>query len=438
MLKINNLRASACAIAALTIAPATSFADLSATGEFLDGVAAIVNEGVVLKSQVRDQMATIIQRASKADPPLQLPPPNILREQLLEQLILTEIQLQRADRIGIQISDQMLNQSIGRIAESNGIAFEDMPVLLAKDGVSYATFRRELRDQITLEQLRQIDVGRRIQVSPREIEQCIADLEGSVAIDSDYKLSHILISLPESATADEIADAQAKADDIYEQLQNGANFGEMAVRYSDAQTALEGGSLGWKKGNQLPTLYTDVVAAMQSGDVSKPFRGASSFHIVKVDEMRSADQRSEINQVKVRHILVTPNEIIDDQTAKQRLDDAVERIGNGEEFAEIAKLLSDDPGSSNTGGDLGWTGPGTFVPEVEEVINNSEIGELSAPFRSRFGWHIIEVLDRRVYDNTEDLKESNCVLRIQNSKMEEEAQLWIRRLRDEAFVETRI
>jgi len=438
VLKFNKLCSRACVIAALVITPVTSFAELSQTGEFLDGVAAIVNEGVVLKSQVRDQMAVIIERASKANPPLKLPPPDILREQLLEQLILSEIQLQRAERIGIQVSDQMLNQSIGRIAESNGVTFEDMPGLLAKDGVSYATFRRELRDQITLEQLRQIDVGRRIQVSPREIEQCIADLEGSVAIDSDYHLSHILISLPESATAAQVTDAQAKAEDVYDQLQNGANFGEMAVRYSDAQTALEGGSLGWKKGDQLPTLYTDVVAAMQTGDISEPFRGASSFHIVKVNEMRSADQRSEIDQVKVRHILVTPNEIIDDETAKQRLDDAVERIQNGEDFAEIAKLLSDDPGSSNTGGDMGWVGPGTFVPEFEEVVDNSDIGKLSAPFRSRFGWHIVEVLDRRVYDNTEDLKESNCVLRIQNSKMEEEAQLWMRRLRDEAFVETRI
>jgi len=438
VLKIKKLCASACAITALSIPSIALAAELSETGKLIDGVAAVVNEGVVLKSQVRDKLAAILDRASKANPPLQLPPANILREQILEQLILSEIQLQRAERIGIQISDQMLNQAIGRIADSNGVAFEDMPVMLAKDGIDYTDFRRELRDEITLEQLRQIDVGRRIQVSPREIDQCVADLEGSVAVNSDYNLSHILISLPESATAAQITDAQAKAADVYEQLGNGADFGEMAVRYSDAQTALEGGSLGWMKGSQLPTLYTDVVAAMQSGDFSEPFRGASSFHIVKVNEMRSADQRSEIDQVKVRHILVTPNEIIDDETAKQRLDDAVKRIRDGEDFAEIAKLLSDDPGSANTGGDMGWAGPGTFVPEFEKVVNDSDIGRVSEPFRSRFGWHIIEVLERRVYDNTEDLKESNCVLRIQNSKLEEETQMWMRRIRDEAFVETRI
>jgi peptidyl-prolyl cis-trans isomerase SurA len=436
--KINKLCACACAIATLPIASVATSAELSETGEFLDGVAAIVNEGVVLKSQVRDQTAQIILRASQADPPMPLPPADVLREQLLERLILTEIQLQRAERIGLQISDQMLNQAIGRIAASNGVAFDDMPAILAQDGIGYATFRSELRDEITLEQLRQIDVGRRIQVSPREIEQCIANLEGSVVVNSDFNLSHILISLPESATADQIADAQEKADDIYKQLQDGANFGEMAIRYSDAQTALEGGTLGWMKGSQLPTLYTDVVAAMANGEFSEPFRGSSSFHIVRINEMRSADQRSEIDQVNVRHILVTPNEIIDDETAVQQLDDALERIGEGEDFEEIAKLLSDDPGTAQLGGNLGWSSSGTFDPEFERVLGETGIGSVSEPFRSSFGWHILEVLDRRVYDNTDDLKERNCVLQIQNSKLEEETQLWIRRLRDEAFVETRI
>jgi len=436
--KINKLRAYACTIAALCAASVATSDELSQTGEFLDGVAAIVNEGVVLKSQVRDQTAMIIQRASQSDPPMPLPPANILREQLLERLIVTEIQLQRAERIGLQISDQMLNEAIGRIAASNGVAFDDMPAILAQDGVDYATFRSELRDEITLEQLRQIDVGRRIQVSQREIEQCVADLEGNVVVNSDFNLSHILISLPESATGDQIADAQQKVADIHKQLQDGANFGEMAIRYSDAQTALEGGMLGWMKGSQLPTMYTDVVAAMANGDFSEPFRGSSSFHLVKVNDMRSADQRSEVNQVNVRHILVTPNEIIDDETAVQQLNDALERIGEGEEFEEIAKLLSDDPGTAQLGGNLGWSNPGTFDPNFEKVLADTEIGTVSEPFRSSFGWHILEVLDRRVYDNTDDLKERNCVYRIQNGKLEEETQLWIRRLRDEAFVETRI
>ena len=434
MLKINRL----CAVAAFLAAPFALADELSDTGEFLDGVAAIVNEGVVLKSQLRDQTAMIIQRARNADPPMQLPPANVLREQLLERLILTEIQLQRADMIGLQISDAVLNRYIDNIANENGVAFEDMPAVLARDGIEYGTFRRELRDEITLEQLRRIDVGQRISVSPREIQQCIADLEGNVAVNSDYNLSHILISMPESATAVQIEEAQAEAQLVYDRLSDGADFRQLAIRYSDAQTALEGGALGWMKGEQLPTLYTDIVATMQAGDVSEPFRSSSSFHIVKVNELRSAIQRSEVDQVRLRHILVSPNEVIDIETAKQRLDDALEKIRNGEqEFGEVAKLLSDDPGSANDGGEMDWTGPGVFVPEFEEVANNAEIGVVTEPFQTRFGWHVLEVLERRVYDNTEDLKESNCDQRIRLSKMEEETQLWMQRLRDEAYVDIR-
>lgn len=434
MLKIKIL----CAVAVLSFAPVLAAEELSETGQFLDGVAAIVNEGVVLKSQLMQQTAMIIKRARESDPPMQLPPANVLREQLLERLIITEIQLQRAAMIGLQVSDQYLNESIAQIAASNNVRFEDMPALLAQEGVNYAAFREEMRDEITLEQLRRIDVGQRINVSPREIQQCIADLEGNVAVNSDYNLSHILISMSESATAAQIDEAKSKADEVYAQLIDGADFSEMAIRYSDAQTALDGGALGWLKGDQLPTLYTDIVAAMEAGDVSEPFRSASSFHIVKVNDLRSAIQRSEVEQVLVRHILVTPNEIIDDETAKQQLEDALEKLADGEDFGELAKLMSDDPGSANNGGEMDWSGPGTFVPEFEEVVDASEIGEISDPFRSRFGWHVVEVMDRRVYDNTEDLKQSNCDVRIRNGKMEEETQLWIQRLRDEAYVETRI
>lgn len=434
MLKIKTL----CAVAVLSFAPVLAAEELSETGQFLDGVAAIVNEGVVLKSQLMQQTAMIIKRARESDPPMQLPPANVLREQLMERLIITEIQLQRAAMIGLQVSDQYLNESIAQIAASNNVRFEDMPALLAQEGVNYAAFREEMRDEITLDQLRRIDVGQRINVSPREIQQCIADLEGNVAVNSDYNLSHILISMSESATAAQIDEAKSKADEVYAQLIDGADFSEMAIRYSDAQTALDGGALGWLKGDQLPTLYTDIVAAMEAGDVSEPFRSASSFHIVKVNDLRSAIQRSEVEQVLVRHILVTPNEIIDDETAKQQLEDALEKLADGEDFGELAKLMSDDPGSANNGGEMDWSGPGTFVPEFEEVVDASEIGEISDPFRSRFGWHVVEVMDRRVYDNTEDLKQSNCDLRIRNGKMEEETQLWIQRLRDEAYVETRI
>lgn len=425
-----------CAFAALLSAPAVAVGDLSETGEFLDGIAAIVNEGVVLRSQFNEQMNLILERAEKQG--MQLPPAGVLEEQVLERLILSEIQLQRADRIGLQVSDAMLNNSIARIAAQNGVAFEDMPALLAKDGVNYTEFRRDLRDEITIEQLRRIEVGQSINVSDREIQQCIVDLETNVVVNSDWALSHILLPFGTSATAEERDEVEQLANDIYAQLQDGADFRELAIRYSKGPTALEGGSLGPMQGQNVPTLFADILPGMKAGDVSQPFRKGTSFHIVKVDNLKSAVERSEVNQVKARHILITPNEIIDDDTAKQRLEEALAKIRAGEDFGEQAKLLSDDPGSANLGGDLGWAGPGTFVPEFDAVINEAEIGEVSEPFRSQFGWHIVEVLDRRVYDNTEDLKKLNCDMRIRNSKMEEETQLWMQRLRDEAFVDPRI
>lgn len=432
MIKIKAL----CALTALVGAPAVAVGDLSETGEFLDGIAAIVNEGVVLRSQFNEQMNLILERAEKQG--MQLPPAGVLEEQVLERLILSEIQLQRADRIGLQVSDAMLNNSIARIAAQNGVAFEDMPALLAKDGVNYTEFRRDLRDEITIEQLRRIEVGQSINVSDREIQQCIVDLETNVVVNSDWALSHILLPFGTSATAEERDEVEQLANDIYAQLQDGADFRELAIRYSKGPTALEGGSLGPMQGQNVPTLFADILPGMKAGDVSQPFRKGTSFHIVKVDNLKSAVERSEVNQVKARHILITPNEIIDDDTAKQRLEEALAKIRAGEDFGEQAKLLSDDPGSANLGGDLGWAGPGTFVPEFDAVINAAEIGEVSEPFRSQFGWHIVEVLDRRVYDNTEDLKKLNCDMRIRNSKMEEETQLWMQRLRDEAFVDPRI
>jgi len=432
VIKINAL----CAFIALVAAPVVAADELSETGEFLDGVAAIVNEGVVLKSQFDEQLKTVTERAKQQG--MQLPPPNVLEEQILERLVLNEIQLQRAERIGLVVSDAMLNDSIRRIAEQNGGRFEDMPALLAKDGVNYADFRRTLRDEITVEQLRRIEVAQSIVVSDREIEQCIVDLETNVVVNSDWELSHILLPINASAAGDEQADTEQLANEIFARLKDGADFRELAARYSKGPTALEGGSLGPMAGQSVPTVFAEVLPGMEAGDISEPFRRGSSYHIVKVDNLRSAVQQSQVNQVKVRHILVTPNEIIDDDTAKQRLDDALEKIRAGEDFGEQAKLLSDDPGSANLGGDLGWSSPGTFVPEFDAVVDRTEIGVTSEPFRSQFGWHVLEVLDRRVYDNTEDLKKRNCDLRIRNSKMEDETVLWMQRLRDEAFVDLRI
>ena len=421
----------------VTLLATNSFAEeLSSTGLFVDGLAAIVNEGVVLKSELSRQTELIALRAQEGG--MTLPPDDVLQEQVLERLIVEEIQMQRAQRIGIQISDQQLNAAIGESARNAGIQLDDMPAVLAKEGIEYGEYRRDMRRQMIMEQLRRIDVVQRISVSPREIQQCVDDLEDNVVVNSDFNLSHILISVPEAANAEEFAEAEAEANLVYSQLVEGTEFSELAIRYSDSQTGLEGGNLGWRKGDQLPTLFSSVVGDMQAGDFSQPIRAISGFHLVKVNELRGVNQKSEIDQMFVRHILVTPNEIIDDETAKQRLEDAYERIANGEDFGEVAKLMSDDPGSANDGGETGWTGAGTFVPEFEEIANNAETGVVSEPFRSRFGWHILEVMERRVYDNTEDLKESNCVERVRNGKLANESELWVRRIRDEAFVDIRI
>ncbi|MDH3747115.1 MAG: peptidylprolyl isomerase [Gammaproteobacteria bacterium] len=432
MLKIKSL----CAFCVLLAAPYVAAEELSETGQFIDGVAAVVNEGVVLKSQYYDQLEMIMERASEQKIPL--PPADILQEQVLERVVLTEIQLQRADRIGLQISDQMLNSVLADVAVRMGGTLADLPTMLAAENIDYQTFRRQMREDVTLEQLRRIDVEQRIEVSPREIEQCIADLETNVVVNSEYDLSHILLTLPEAASSSEIDEKLATANEIVARARDGADFRQLAARYSQGPTALEGGALGWMKGEAVPTVFTDILTPLSAGDVSDPYRTANSVHIVKINDMRSAVERSEIKQVSSRHILISPDEIIDDETAKQQLEDAYERIKNGEDFAELAKLLSDDPGSANSGGELGWVGPGTFAPEFEAALDTLEIGGLSEPFRTQFGWHIVEVLDRRVYDNTEDLKEQNCVVRIRAGKRDDETQLWMRRLRDEAYVDVRM
>ncbi len=421
----------------LWLAPCAASADeLSTSGDMLDGIAAIVNDGVVLKSELNIQTEAISKRAT--DQGIPLPPTNVLREQVLESLVVKQIQLQRAERIGIQVSDQMLNGAIATVAEQNGREFEEMPEILAADGISYAVYRRELRDQLILDQLKRIDVVGRISVAPREIEQCLEDLEDNVVANSEYNLSQIFISVADTKTAEDYAESETEANFVHTQLLNGSSFAEMAIRYSDRENALDGGGLGWRKGDQLPTIFADVVGSMSAGDFSEPIRAVSGYHLVKVNDLRGVSQRSEVEQTKIRHILITPDQIIDDATAQQQLKEAIVQIISGDDFGEVAKLLSDDPGSVNEGGEMGWSSPGAFVPEFEEVVNKAKIGEISEPFRTRFGWHIVEVMERRTFDNTEEIKESNCVQRVRNGKMEEETELWMRRIRDEAFVDIRI
>ena len=434
-LLIKNTYKIAAPLVLITIALSNA-KELSTTGEMLDGIAAIVNEGVVLKSQLQKEIKTITLRASQED--MQLPSEDIIQEQVLESLIVEEIQLQRAERIGLQLSDQILNTTIANISQQNNIPFEKLPEALAAEGINYAEYRRDIRKGLILEQLRDIEVIRKITVSPREIDVCLEDFEDGVVSNSEYNLSHILISAPESATIEDFTTIEREAEDIHEQLIAGANFGEIAIQFSDSQTGLDGGSLGWRKGSELPTIFSDIVKSLKVGEISRPYRTKSGFHIVKINDLRSTFSRSEVEQMKVRHILVVPNEIIDNATAKQKLTDAQREIQNGKNFSDIATILSEDPGSKDSGGDMGWVNPGTFVEEFENVAKNLEIGVVSEPFRSRFGWHILEVLGRRTHDNTEERKESICSNSIRNSKFTDEVELWLRRIRDEAYVEIRI
>ena len=434
-LLIKNTYKIAVSLVLITIALSNA-KELSTTGEMLDGIAAIVNEGVVLKSQLQKEIKTITLRASQED--MQLPSEDIIQEQVLESLIVEEIQLQRAERIGLQLSDQILNSTIANISQQNNIPFEKLPEALAAEGIDYAEYRRDIRKNLILEQLRDIEVIRKITVSPREIDVCLEDFEDGVVSNSEYDLSHILISAPESATIEDFTTIEREAGDIHEQLIAGANFGEIAIEFSDSQTGLDGGSLGWRKGSELPTIFSDIVKSLKVGEISRPYRTKSGFHIVKINDLRSTFSRSEVEQMKVRHILVVPNEIIDNETAKQKLTDAQREIQDGKNFSDIATILSEDPGSKDSGGDMGWVNPGTFVEEFENVAKNLEIGIVSEPFRSRFGWHILEVLGRRTHDNTEERKESICSNSIRNSKFTDEVELWLRRIRDEAYVEIRI
>jgi len=437
MIKLNTMNIIKTSFLLWTLINSVLFAQERLNREsILDSIVAIVDEGVVLESQLNTQIAIVRQRAEKDG--FVLPERKIIEEQILEQLILEEIQLQRAERIGIRISDQMLNGAISMIAEQNNTSFEKMPDMLARDDIDYGEFRRDLRKQLTLEQLRDIDVISRITASNRELSQCLEIIENNIVNDSEYNLSHILISVPESATADQYSKAENEAYEIIDQLRSGSSFNEMAITYSDSETGLDGGSLGWRKGNQLPTLFLDVIGTLEKQEFSQPIQSVSGFHIIKINDVRQNIRRSEIEQTEVRHILVIPNQIIDNETAKQKLEEAREQILNGEKFGEVAKLLSEDPGSVDEGGSMGWSSPGIFVEEFEKIVGRTKIGQISQPFQSRFGWHILEVTGRRTYDNTEDLKELNCMQQIKNSKIANEIELWLRRIRDEAFVDKRI
>jgi peptidyl-prolyl cis-trans isomerase SurA len=409
--------------------------ELSGSGELLDGIAAVVNDGVVLKSELQAETDRIVARLQQQG--TQLPPPSVLNRQVLDRLIVEQLQLQRAESLGIQVSDETLNQALATVAQRNNVTIGELPALLAREGVDYAAYRRDLRRQVTIEQLRQRDVLQRISVSPREVDAYLARQEGKASLRQEFLLSHILIAVPANATPDQIAAADRQAQELYQRIQAGEDFAKLAVAYSNGQQALEGGSLGWRKGSELPSLFAEVAPGLSKGQVAEPVRNSSGFHLIKLDDRRGGESVME-NQTHARHILLTPNEIMDDGAAQNELRGIRERILGGEDFAAVAKAVSEDPQSAVEGGDLGWAGPGNFVPAFEEQMGKLAINEISPPFRTQFGWHILQVLERRVYDATADKQKQEAILAIRNSKLGDEVDIWTRRLRDEAFVEYRL
>jgi peptidyl-prolyl cis-trans isomerase SurA len=407
-----------------------------ARGVSLDRVVAVVNDGIVLQSTLDQQVQTISNRLQQQGQ--QLPPRDILRKQVLERLVLQELQMQRANRLGIQVSDEQLNQTLTDMAQRNGVKFSDLPAVLEQQGIDYRIYRDEVRRELMLGQLRQRDVYSRIYVSPREVEQCAAKQKSAPADDREYDVAHILVSVPSAATPQQVEERTARAQGVYERAQRGEDFADLAVAYSDAGTALDGGKLGWRKANQLPSFVAAVVPTMKPGDVTEPIRTPSGFHIFKLLETRGAQQAALVSQVHARHILMTTNAVEDDETVRQKLSKIRERILNGEDFAAIASVSSADPASAAAGGDLGWTGPGTFVPAFEQQLDALDVNQISEPFKTQFGWHIVQLLGRRTYDATEDVTRNKCVMQLREARAEEETEIWLRRLRDEAFVEYRM
>ena len=406
--------------------------DLGGTGEFMDSIAAIVNDGVVLRSEVETQLGMIIATLEKQGG--QIPPVNTIREEVLERLIVQRLQLQRADRYGIRVSDEALNAAIANVAKNNDVSFEEFPKILDKEGINYNDYRNELRQQITIEQLRQREVISRIAVSESELDNFLIFQKDQDRLNYEYDLSHILIPVSSRAGDGEINNKQDLINELYEEIIDGEDFDDVAVEFSKGQQALSGGRLGWLKGEQLPDVFVQVASELKNGELSLPFETSSGFHLIKLNAVKGNEPILE-EQIKVRHILIKTNEVLDDSAAEEKLKTIRQQIIDEGNFGAVAAAVSEDSGSAQDGGDMGWATRSFFVPEFEEIAYSLEENEISQPFRSRYGWHIIEYLGKRIFDNTEEIQKRKAISSIRNSKLSSEIEIWASELRDEAFVE---
>ncbi|MFP4682286.1 MAG: peptidylprolyl isomerase [Ectothiorhodospira sp.] len=407
----------------------------SETAQPLDRIVAVAEDDVITQRQLLARVRTV-QRLTEAREDQDRPRDELMRP-VLERLVMERLQLQEADRMGIRVDDIRLNNAMEDIARENGLSLAAFRDRLVDDGIDFADFREQIRNEMTLSQLHQRRVDSRIHVSQQEIDEFLASESGRIDDGMEYHLRHLLISTPEEADSEAIEAARRRAEALREEVSSGADFTELVVRASEGHNALEGGDLGWRPAGEVPTLFARHVVTMREGEVSPVIRSASGFHLVQLVERRGGEG-TQVRQTRVSHILITPNEIVGDEEARQRLVSLRERIAGGTDFAELARAHSDDRGSALEGGDLGWVNPGEMSPGFEEVMNETPPGEISQPFSTRFGWHVLKVHERRTHDSSRERMQARARRMIHERKREEQLELWLRRLRDESYVEYRL
>jgi peptidyl-prolyl cis-trans isomerase SurA len=407
-------------------------ASLGLQANALDAIVALVNDDIITRSEldssVRETAAQLTQQGT------QLPSQAILEQQVLERMITNQLQLQTATRLGITVDDATLSRTIASIARNNNISLNQLRETLENDGINFTHFREKLRREIIINRLRQKEVVNRIVITEQDVRSHMAREAGSSRQRAAFHIQHILIATPEGAAPEDVQAARGKAEQLVLELREGADFSSTAIRESDGRQALEGGDLGWIEAARVPSIFTHLMDQLEPGDISDPVRNASGFHIIKLVEVRGA-KRHLVSQTHARHILINTNEIVSDSEAKRRLQGLRERILNGEPFEPLARAHSDDKASAIKGGDLGWLNPGDTVPAFEQQMDTLAAGEISEPFKSPFGWHIVQLLERRNHDNTEQIAHDNARKSIRKQKSDEAIELWLRRLRDEAYVE---
>lgn len=403
--------------------------------EEIDRIVAVVNQGVITENELQDHVRLVSQQLSKQG--TQLPPQDVLEKQILERLIIDRLQLQFAAETGLRVDDAQLDKTISRIAEQNKLSTAEFQKTLLAQNISYSKFREDIRNEIILAKLREREVDNRINVSEAEIDNYLLTQSSKGSVQDEFDVAHILIRAPEEGTPEELQKLRAKAEKALQELQGGADFAQVSASYSDAPNALEGGNLGWKNTGQLPSLFVDALKPLQAGQLTPILRSSNGFHILKLKDRRGASSPLVIEQTHARHILIKPSEIVSEDEAKRKINMLKERLDNGDDFAKLARQYSEDA-SANNGGDLGWVNPGDTVPQFEEVMNALKPGGISAPVKTQFGWHIIQVLDRRKQDMTNEAARFKARQEIHNRKSDEAYQDWVRELRDSAYVDLRL